>query len=52
MKKERRGRNKLPPTEKKKPITIFVKYRNHAKAAKEAADLARKYNTEQNDSGI
>jgi hypothetical protein len=46
MKKETRGRKALPQSEKKKPITILVKYKNHKKAAKEALALAVKYNSE------
>jgi hypothetical protein len=40
------GRKKLNESEKKVKVTIFVKYKNHKKAAKEALALAAKYNSE------
>lgn len=45
IKKDTRGRKGLPASEKKHPITIFVKRKNHAKATTECKTIERKYNT-------
>jgi len=48
MKKETRGRKALSPAEKKKPITLFIKAKDHAKAKKIIAEIQRKLNTIEN----
>lgn len=42
------GRKKIPLKEKKKLIQIMVKTKHHAKAKREAEEIARKYNTVEN----
>lgn len=46
------ARKKLPLKEKKKVIQIMVKTKHHAKAKKEAAAIARKYNTDEGNGGL
>ena len=40
-----RGRKELPPAEKKHPIIIFVKRKNHARATAECKKIEREYNS-------
>ena len=46
---KKRGRKSLPATEKKMPITIFVKQKNYADAFNAAKKVERKFNPKKND---
>lgn len=41
------GRNKLPPSERKQQITVFVKKKYHEQAKAEIEALARRYEFEE-----